>query len=368
MKVPFNDLKRVATLEAAPLQAAAARVINSGWFVMGPEVQHFEAEFAHATGGSHSCVSVANGSDALGIGLQALGIGPGDLVATAANAAMYSTLAILSLGAIPVFVDSNSEHTLSLEHFRMVSAAGTLKAVVVTHLYGRLADIEPIVALARTLDIAVLEDCAQAHFAKRGQRMAGTFGDVGTFSFYPTKNLGALGDAGALLCANSCLDQRARALRQYGWKTKYSVETAGGRNSRLDEMQAAFLRVRLPGLGASTQRRMEIAQRYSLGIHHPWVRTPKPAGDEFVAHLYVVASPKRYALKAYLAECGIGSEVHYPSPDHRQPIIAQRYADVFLPNTEQAAAEVLSLPCFPELSDAEVDYVIHSVNAWPHES
>jgi dTDP-4-amino-4,6-dideoxygalactose transaminase len=367
VKVPFSDLKRAAVFEAAELKAAAARVIDSGWFVMGHEVQAFEAQFAAACGGTHRCVGVGNGSDALSIGLQALGVGAGDLVATCANAAMYSTLAILSLGAIPVFVDSNAEHTMAPAHFQELSEAGLLKAVVVTHLYGRLADIHAIVATARTHGMAVLEDCAQSHFARdEAGRMAGSFGDIATFSFYPTKNLAALGDAGALLCATPALEQQVRALRQYGWNTKYSIEVAGGRNSRLDEMQAAFLRLRLPKLAASTTRRIEIAERYSRGIRHPLVRTPLPSGHAFVAHLYVIESPKRYALKAHLAECGVGSEVHYPSPDHHQPTIAQRYLDVCLPNTERAAAQVLSLPCFPELIDAEVDYVINAINSWPY--
>lgn len=343
---------------------AADRVVQRGWFVLGPEVQAFEEEFAAYCGGGRTCISVANGSDALALALAAIGVGSGDRVATCANAAMYATLAILSLGAHPVFVDVDATRTMCQTHFAEIATSGKLKAVVITHLYGQLAAVEQLVEISSKFGVAVLEDCAQAHGAKRHGYKAGTFGDVSTFSFYPTKNLGALGDGGAVLCETAAMADSVRALRQYGWAKKYNVETAGGRNSRLDEIQAAFLRVRLPLLDASNARRREIAAAYVTRISHPLVSTPAKPDESCVAHLFVVSCRKRDALRAHLTNAQISTDIHYPVPDHRQTILATRYANVALPNTECAAAEVLSLPCFPELSDAEVSYVINAVNTW----
>lgn len=364
VKIPFNDLQRAANLEHSLLLEAADRVIQRGWFVLGPEVQAFEEEFAAYCGGGRICVSVANGSDALALALAALGVGPGDRVATCANAAMYATSAILSLGANPVFVDIDATHIMCPVRFAEAAASGKLKAVVITHLYGQLAAVEQLVEIADRTGVAVLEDCAQAHGAQRGGRKAGTFGDISTFSFYPTKNLGALGDGGAVLCKSAALADTVRALRQYGWAKKYSVEIAGGRNSRLDEMQAAFLRARLTSLDASNARRRQIAAAYVAGISHPLVNTPNTPDESCVAHLFVVQCGKRDALRAHLASAQIGTDIHYPIPDHRQRILAAQHANVVLTNTEHAAAEVLSLPCFPEMSDTEISYIINAINTW----
>lgn len=365
MIIPFNDLQRAAHIEHTALLAAAHRIIQRGWFILGPEVQAFEEEFAAYCGGDRTCVSVANGSDALAVALAALGVGPGDRVATCANAAMYATSAILSLGAHPVFIDIDATHTMCPTHLADAAAAGNLKAMVITHLYGQLAAVEQLMEIAGKSDVAVLEDCAQAHGAQRHGRKAGTFGDISTFSFYPTKNLGALGDGGAVLCKTAALADTVRALRQYGWAKKYSVELAGGRNSRLDEMQAAFLRARLPALDASNARRRQIAAAYVSGITNPLVSTPGAPDESCVAHLFVVRCGQRDALRAHLAKVQISTDIHYPIPDHRQVILAAKYAKIVLTNTERTATEVLSLPCFPELSDAEVSHIIHAVNTWP---
>jgi dTDP-3-amino-2,3,6-trideoxy-4-keto-D-glucose/dTDP-3-amino-3,4,6-trideoxy-alpha-D-glucose/dTDP-2,6-dideoxy-D-kanosamine transaminase len=363
MKVPFNDLQRAANLEAVALDQAMQRVRASGWFVMGQEVAAFEKEFAAWNGNAH-CISVANGSDALALALIAAGVGRDDLVATAANAAMYSSLAIHALGARPVFLDIDPKtNGVAVDTFAAI-ASPAIKALIVTHLYGQLAAIKELVALAKRFDIAVIEDCAQAHGAQLDGYKAGTFGALATFSFYPTKNLGALGDGGAVLTSDDLLAKKLRALRQYGWERKYQVTVEGGRNSRLDEIQAAVLRTRLPGLDADNARRLQIAKRYSAGIKHPLVRTPAILDESFVAHLYVIRTAQRASLQAHLANHGIGCDVHYPIPDHRQALWSGIFDHIQLPQTESAAEEVLSLPCFPQLSDPEIDLVIDIINNW----
>jgi dTDP-4-amino-4,6-dideoxygalactose transaminase len=218
-------------------------------------------------------------------------------------------------------------------------------------------------AIATRHGIPLVEDCAQSHGATRDGVAAGAFGAIGCFSFYPTKNLGALGDGGAIVTRDAELALRVRSLRQYGWATKYRVEREGGRNSRLDELQAAFLRVRLPALDAENAARRAIVNAYANGIAHPAIRAPMPAGRDCVAHLAVVRTRAREALRAHLDAHGIGNDVHYPVPDHRQPGGAEREASA-LPVTERACAEVLSLPCYPGLASADVAAVIAACNAW----
>jgi aminotransferase EvaB len=260
--IPIQDLKRHYQVMAVELKAVAARVLDSGWYVLGQEVRSFESEFA-AYLGATECVSVANGTDALELALRAFAIGLGDEVCTVANAGMYSTIAILSVGARPVFVDIEPR-TLTLCPNRLASRiTDKTKAIIVTHLYGCMADIEAILKLAKGRGIPVIEDCAQAHGAKRLNRTAGTWGDIGCYSFYPTKNLGALGDGGALSTNDPKLAERLRRLRQYGWSSRYHSDDCGGRNSRLDELQAAFLRVKLPHLNAWNGRRQQIARAYN---------------------------------------------------------------------------------------------------------
>jgi dTDP-4-amino-4,6-dideoxygalactose transaminase len=362
MRVPLNDLQRVHAANAGPLEAALRRVLASGRYILGEQVEGFEAEFA-AYCGARFCTGVANGSDALELALTALGIVPGDRVVTVANAAMYATLAILRAGARPLYADVDpGTLTMAVDSLRECLRQGP-RAIVVTHLYGRLAGMEEIGALARDAGIPVVEDCAQAHGAARSGRKGGSFGAIGTYSFYPTKNLGALGDGGALVTSDEQLAEKLRALRQYGWTRKYEVSLSGGRNSRLDEMQAAVLRHKLPLLDAANARRRQIAARYSAAISHPEIRVPDAAGEGYVAHLYVVRSALRASLRAWLAERQIGTDIHYPIPDHRQPVFTDDAPPV-LPETERACREVLTLPCFPELEEAEVQSVIDACNAW----
>lgn len=360
----INDLSRHTQPMQAALNAAIGRVLQSGWFVLGPEVRAFEEEFAGYCGVPH-CVSLANGTDALELALRALGIGHGKTVLTVANAGMYGTAAILAAGATPVYADILPDTLLvDVADLRRILDSRPVDAIIVTHLYGLLADVPEIVRLAHDRGVPVIEDCAQAHGAMLHGRKAGAFGDIGCFSFYPTKNLGALGDGGAIATGRADLAEQIRRLRQYGWSGKYHADLAGGRNSRLDEMQAAVLRVMLPMLDRWNERRREIATRYSRRIVHPAVIAPAIHTQEYVAHLYVIRTTRRDSLKQHLAEAGIPSDIHYPVPDYAQASCRHLFAGTELLTTSLACAEVLTLPCFPEMSDGEIDMVIDRINSW----
>jgi len=342
--------------------ASIDRVISSGYFVLGSEVRQFEQSFASYLGANH-CVSLANGTDAIELGLRALGVGAGDQVATVANAGMYSTTAILAIGAEPYFMDVDLDTKVATFEEVIRAAKAGVKAVVVTHLYGlAIPEIQLIADYSSKNDVPLLEDCAQAHGAQIGGKRVGTFGDVGSFSFYPTKNLGALGDGGAITTNNQGIAEKILLLRQYGWNEKYTVQVLGARNSRLDEMQAAILSDFLPLLDRANARRQELAARYDSLICQPNVTVPHQAGASYVAHLYVIRSEKRDALREHLRTLNIGSDVHYPIPDHRQPAFAGRFSEIRLENTERLAKEILTLPCYPEMNDEDVDCVIAAVN------
>lgn len=363
-KVPFNALERHNAGELGMrMTEAAQRIVAGGWYVLGAEVAAFEREFASYCGSAHA-IGVGNGSDALELAIAGLDLAAGSEIAVAPNAAMYATLAILANGHAPLFVDVEPQRaTMDPDAFAAAITPRT-RAVVVTHLYGALAEIETIAAIARRHDLKIIEDCAQAHGAQRGSTRAGSFGDAGCFSFYPTKNLGALGDGGAITTSDDALATRLRQLRQYGWKEKYDVAIAHGRNSRLDELQAALLRLKLPHLDTWNARRREIAARYGREIRHTAIELPPMPGTDHVAHLYVVRSEARDELRAHLQRCGIGVDVHYPVPDHRQTLFGDRYAALRLPIAERLARTSLSLPCFAELTDAEVGRVVDACNCW----
>ncbi|UHQ22664.1 DegT/DnrJ/EryC1/StrS family aminotransferase [Lysobacter sp. 5GHs7-4] len=362
--IPINSLLRhIEPLQAA-LAQAANDVIGSGHFVLGRRVAAFEAEFAAYCGSGH-CIGVANGTDALELALKGMGVAPGDRVIVAANAAMYATSAVLACGAEPVFADIlPDEATLDPAAVEAVlRTQPAAKALVATHLYGRLARMRELLALCRAHGVAVVEDCAQAHGARDADGVrAGALGDIASFSFYPTKNLGALGDGGAVVCGDDALAARVRQLRQYGWTGKYTNALAGGRNSRLDEIQAAMLSAMLPLLDGWNRRRRAIANRYSEQIRNASIATSPVAGDDYVAHLYVIRSDRRDELREHLAAAGVQTDIHYPTPDHRQPCHGGRYADIDLPHTQRDAARVLTLPCFPEMTDDEVAGVIQACN------
>lgn len=360
----INDISARISVHETYIRTAIENVIASGWVVLGPEVKRFEASFAEYLGARY-CVGVANGTDAIELALKAMSVGANDRVATVANAGLYTTTAVLAVGAEPFFLDVDLETSnVTLAEVERAVAAG-IKAVVVTHLYGlAVPEIQQIANLCVQEGVLLLEDCAQAHGARINGKSVGTFGDAASFSFYPTKNLGALGDGGAVVSNNAEIAEHVLRLRQYGWTTKYQVDFAGARNSRLDEIQAAILLAFLPHLDAANARRREIAARYGTMINHPEVVVPSATGPGYVGHLYVVRSVHRDALRVHLRSLDIASDVHYPIPDYRQPVFGRRFADVMLKNTERLASEVLTLPCYPEMTDDEIAQVIAAVNVW----
>ncbi len=361
MRVPFNDLKRQSDSLAGEQDAAVLRVARDGPYVMGPEVAAFEAEFAAYCGVPH-CHGVANGTDALEIALRAVGVTAGGKVAMVANAGFYSATAALAFGAVPVYVDVDPRtHLMDPDALTRLLARERPQAIVATHLYGAMADMPALIE--RAAGIPVIEDCAQAHGASLADRRAGSFGKAAAFSFYPTKNLGGIGDAGAVVTGDAEVAARIIRLRQYGWTSKYRVEEAGGRNSRLDPLQAAVLRLKLPRLDGWNERRRQIARRYADGIANARIGLPSAAGESYVAHLYVVTTDGRDDLRRHLEQAGVGVDIHYPIPDTLQPVMSGRQVPA-LPATEDLSRRILTLPCFPQLTDAEIDYVVEKVNSW----
>lgn len=353
-----------AALSGIDLEQVLRGVIDSRRYILGAQVQAFEAAFAAHAGVAHG-IGVANGTDALELALRAVGIGAGQRVLTVANAGFYGSTAIRAIGAVPVYADVDAATlTLSPAALRQALGAQAVQAVIVTHLYGQLADMAAIAALCRGAGVPLIEDCAQAHGARRDGRRAGAWGEVGCFSFYPTKNLGALGDGGALVTDDGALAERLRGLRQYGWRAKYEVVLAGGRNSRLDELQAAVLNARLPRLDVVNAERRAIAARYNQAFAGLPLRLPASTAEDHVAHLYVVRSTRRAALQAHLAAVGVATDIHYPIADHQQPLLAGGGQLPALPVSEAACAEVLSLPCFPGLEDEQVQRVIDAVRGF----
>jgi len=345
------------------IDAAVARVLESGTYIHGRELAAFETEFA-AWLGADGCAGVANGTDAIELALRALGVGPGDRVATVANTVTATAAAIVATGAEPVFVEIENDTMLmdaaALAATLSADAERRIKAVVPVHLYGQACDMPAILSAARAHGAKVLEDCAQAHGASVGGRIAGTWGDLAAFSFYPTKNLGALGDGGAVVGGDAAALERVRLLRQYGWRTRY-VSDEHGRNSRLDELQAAILRARLPRLAAENSQRAQLAARYGELLAGAAVQLPAVApGRAHVWHQFVVRTPRREALRAGFEAQGIFCGVLYPVPIYRQPGYAQRIA---LSATERACAEVISLPLHPGLSQADIERVAVAVRA-----
>jgi dTDP-4-amino-4,6-dideoxygalactose transaminase len=368
------DPKANYLAHADKIRGAIDRVLASGHYVLGPEVAGFEREFSMYQDGGHT-VSVANGTEALEIALRALGVKPGDRVATVANTVTATVSAIEQMGAKPVFVEIDAATMLmdprSLESV-LAQAGGSVKAVVPVHLYGHPADMPAIVAVAARYGAKVLEDCAQAHGAAINGRKVGTWGDAAAFSFYPTKNLGALGDGGGVFSRDESFAACVRLMRQYGWRTRYVAEMPG-RNSRLDEIQAAVLRVKLTYLEAENEQRRQLGKRYferlgklsePVGEASALLRLPPQAGvgETAVFHQFTVRTNRREQLRVYLHEKGIVCGVLYPVPVHRQPAFADN--GVALPQTERACNEVLCLPCHPGLTAADVDRVCDEILRW----
>lgn len=358
--VPLFSATHIAA--TVDLTGAVQRVVDSQWYVLGEEVTQFEREFAQYCGVGH-CIGVANGTDALELALRSVGVGSGARVALAANAGFYGSTAVHAIGAIPVYCDVEPQTlTLAPAALRTELQRG-LSAVIVTHLYGQLADMETIGALAAAHKVPLIEDCAQAHGATlRGQR-AGSFGTVGCFSFYPTKNLGALGDGGALTTSNADVAAALQQLRQYGWKSKYQVALTGGRNSRLDEMQAAVLRAKLPHLDEWNAQRRSVASRYDEAFASLPMLRPTSLRHDYVAHLYVLRVDDRDSFRKALRDRGVASDVHYPVPDHLQPAYRCPLERGSLPVTEDACARVVSIPCFPGLGPDQIEQVVDAVRS-----
>lgn len=366
MDVPFLSLRDVNARYVDELKAAAARVIDSGWYIMGDELAAFEREFSAHSGAAHT-VGVGNGLDALSLilrGYKEMGrLRDGDEVIVPGNTFIASFLAITANRLVPVPVEPDlATYNIDPAHVRAALSART-RAIMAVHLYGQLADMEALAAIAGEHGLLLIEDAAQAHGAKIGRKCAGTFGDAAGFSFFPAKNLGALGDGGAVVTGDAELAARVTALRNYGSAVKYH-HLYQGLNSRLDEMQAAMLRVKLSHLDEEVARRRLVAQRYRESIHHSQITLPQVRSESAHAwHLFVVRSSQRDALREHLAARGIQSQVHYPVPAHRQPAYPL-LNDVALPRTEQLHREVLSLPMSPVMSDEAVARVIEACNAF----
>jgi dTDP-3-amino-2,3,6-trideoxy-4-keto-D-glucose/dTDP-3-amino-3,4,6-trideoxy-alpha-D-glucose/dTDP-2,6-dideoxy-D-kanosamine transaminase len=361
MTVPMNDLVRGYESHREELREAVVRVAQSGWYVHGPEHEAFQEEFADFVGVGH-CVGVASGTDALELAIRAVGEGRHGTVLTAANAGGYTTTAARRAGRGVSYADVDLTH-LCLSPRSVEPVLEGVAICVVTHLYGRMAPTEQIVELCHDRGVAVIEDCAQSVGAQRGGRKAGSFGDAATFSFYPTKNLGALGDGGAVVTSDPELAASLLRLRQYGWTSKYSIGVDGGRNSRLDEIQAAVLRSRLPHVAVWNERRRQIIKRYAVAAEGTDLTILPVRGADHAGHLAVGLTPYRDEVVAKLAAAGVHTDVHYPIPDHRQPAFENEFAHVNLPVTEETAHQLISLPCFPELTEAEVEQVCDALRS-----
>jgi dTDP-4-amino-4,6-dideoxygalactose transaminase len=355
--VPFNVLAPGVAAIRDELDQAIGQVLDRGWFLMGPELNGLEQAFAAYHGDEFQAVGVGSGTDALRIGLQALGIEGGDEVLVTANAGVPPVAAVVAAGARPLFVDIDpSTHTLEPADIeRRITPRA--RAILVVHLYGHPANMAAILPRARRYGLKILEDCAQAHGARTSSgQLVGTLGDAAAFSFYPTKNLGALGDAGAILTSNAEVAERARLLRMYGWRSRYLSEVHST-VSRMDEIQAAALSVKLRHLDEWNESRRQLAQRYRSGLR-PTEGTVQLPHEEGVFHLFVIRSAIRDSLKQFLADNDVGTDIHYPYPVHlQQPYASYGAGAGSLPHTERAASEVLSLPIYPELSPEDVDYV-----------
>jgi dTDP-4-amino-4,6-dideoxygalactose transaminase len=362
MKVPFLDLKAPYLELKAELDAAYQRVMDSGWYILGLEVEAFEAEFA-AYCETKYCISVGNGLDALHLILRAMEIGAGDEVIVPANTYIASWLAVTSAGATPVPVEPD-EKTYNINPSLIEAAINErTKAIMAVHLYGQPADMDAVNEIAKRYNLKVIEDAAQAHGARYKERRVGNLSDAAGFSFYPTKNLGALGDGGAVTTNDAKLADKIRLLRNYGSRVKYENEIQGY-NSRLDEAQAAFLRVKLTKLDEWNRRRTQVAEQYiKTLVQNPQLSLPfVPDWAEPVWHLFVLRHPKRYTLEQHLRQAGIGTLIHYPTPPHLSGAYEENgWQEGSFPVTEQLAKEVLSIPIGPHINNQEVQAVIESL-------
>lgn len=361
--IKFLDLHKVNERFRGEMDAATKRVLDSGWYLLGKECEAFENEFAAYCGVKH-CIGCANGLDALKLVVKAYGIGPGDEVIAPANTYIASLIAISANGATPVLVEPDPATCLINPDLIEEKITERTKAIMVVHLYGRAMEMSKICAIAKRHGLKVIEDCAQAHGALFDGKRVGNLGDAAGFSFYPGKNLGCLGDGGAVTTNDDDLAKKVRALRNYGSDVKYHFPYRGT-NSRLDEIQAAWLRVKLPCLDLDNQRRIKIAKRYQNEICNPLITVPKRvvSGGSDVFHLFYVHCEKRDVLQQYLAKCNIQTVIHYPIPPHKQPAYPEWHS-LSLPITERIHATILSLPISPVMGDDEIEQTVAAVNSF----
>jgi dTDP-4-amino-4,6-dideoxygalactose transaminase len=369
LAIPQTDPRAGYLAQRAAIDAAIARVLEGGQYILGGEVAAFETAFAKFLGIGHA-VGCGSGTDAIELALRACGIGAGDLVYTVSHTAVATVAAIERAGAVPVLIDVEPG-TWTMAPRELARAlrdppAGRPAAVLPVHLYGQPADLPALAEIARAHGLRLIEDCAQSHGAGHCGRLAGTWGDLACFSFYPTKNLGALGDAGMVVTDDSALAAALREVREYGWRDRY-VSAGNGINSRLDALQAAVLGVKLGALADGNRRRSAIAERYDGGLAGlPLVVPTRRPGSTHVFHQYVIRLPERDGLRESLRRAGIGTGIHYPVPVHQQPAYARRLpcGPSGLGVTERAAPQILSLPIYPQLSDAAGDRVVAEIRAF----
>jgi len=354
MPIPFNQPSRNVQRHRAIIDTAISQTLANGYYILGPAVDAFEQAFASFLNTPY-CIGVASGTDGLLLALLASGVRAGDEIITVANAGGYSSSVCFRLGAVPVYVDVDPLSLLATPAHIEAAIGPKTRVIIVTHLYGNMADMAVFRKLADRYQLALIEDCAQAHGAVWNGQRAGRWGDIGVFSFYPTKNLGALGDSGALVCQDRGLAETLRELRQYGWKEKYTVQRPGGINSRLDALQAAILSAKLPFLDADNQRRRHIAKHYRDALAGTEAQLIAQDGPAYVGHLGLIRHPRRDRIITILNTAGIGTDIHYPVLDCDQPGWRDLpWRALPLPVSRRACQEILSVPLYPELTDAEV--------------
>lgn len=362
--IPCNDSKRLFNKYKDEFEQAALSVLRSGWYVLGSNVLEFEKEFAESIGLKY-CVGVDNGTNAIKLGIQALDIGSGDEIIVQANTYIATVLGITANGATPIFVEPNDFYNMDENEIESKITNRT-KAVIVTHLYGQATKMDKIVSLCKKYNLYLLEDCAQSHFAEYKGKKVGTFGDFGFFSFYPTKNIGAFGDGGAVVTNNEELFKKVMMLRNYGSSVRYHFELENGSNSRLDEIQAALLRVKLKHADEITKEKINIANKYLNGIKNKLVKLPCVADDcSSVWHLFVLEVEDRDSFIRHMLDCGIKTDIHYPIPPHLSKCysyLGHHKGD--FPRSEYLANHIVDLPIFNGMTDEEIDLVIKAVNSY----
>lgn len=363
MKILANNLERQYQLHSAEYEETAVQVLRSGWYILGKEVSAFEEEFAQYIGAKH-CVGLANGLDALWMSFKLLHIGPGDEVIVCSNAYIACVMGITMAGATPIFVEPDKFDNIDASKIEKAITPKT-KAILAVHLYGQACNMSLITTLAQKYNLKIVEDCAQSHGNKWNGQTVGTFGDVGCFSFYPTKGCGAFGDGGAIVTNNVELAETFRMFRNYGSREKYQNEVVGA-NSRLDELQAGLLRVKLRHMDELNSERVRIANRYLAEIKNNFITLPEilPGADS-TWHQFVIHSKYRKLLQTYLTNAGIGTMIHYPIPPHLSKAYQYLgYSEGDFPIAEQYANEVLSLPMYNGMLQEEQSYVIEKINAF----